>query len=90
MMVMRYIKNGSMSQYLKSNYNGLDLGDKLSLLNNIARGLKEIHNKGFVHKDLHSGNILNYGRNLCLNQSNSKTTASLNTNKYYNWATWAW
>src|SRR4051794_7810094 len=58
-MVMDYIENGSMSQYLKSNYSKLRLYNKLFFLNNIARGLKDIHNKGFIHKDLHSGNILN-------------------------------
>jgi len=62
---MDYIENGSMSQYLKSNYNELDLYDKLSLLRYILQGLKDIHNKGFVHKDLHSGNILNYNKTNC-------------------------
>ena len=62
---MQYIENGSMSQYLKSNYNELDLYDKLSLLLNIVQGLKDIHNKGFVHKDLHSGNILIYDGSVC-------------------------
>ena len=58
-MVMEYIKNGSMNQYLLKNNNTISLFDKLGLLYNIARGLKEIHSKGFIHKDLHSGNILN-------------------------------
>ena len=57
-MVMEYIGN-NMSQYLKSNYNELSLYNKLELFRDIARGLIDIHNKGFVHKDLHSGNILN-------------------------------
>jgi serine/threonine protein kinase len=65
MMVMEYIENGSMCQYLKSNYNDLHLKNKLYLFDRIARGLKDIHNKGFVHKDLHSGNILNYNEYLC-------------------------
>ena len=65
MMVMVYIKNGSMSQYLKSNYNYLNLYEILDTLKDIARGLKDIHNKGFVHKDLHSGNILSYGKLTC-------------------------
>src|SRR5687767_6505504 len=65
MMVMQYIENGSMSQYLKNNYTKLSLSNKLDLFYNIAQGLKEIHNKGFVHKDLHSGNILNYDEILC-------------------------
>ena len=59
-MVMRYIGD-NISQYLKSNYNKLSLDDKLMLFYRIARGLKDIHNKGFIHKDLHSGNILKGG-----------------------------
>ena len=58
MMVMKYIKDGNLSQYLKSNHNKLNLLKKLQSLYYSARGLKEIHNKGFIHKDLHSGNIL--------------------------------
>jgi serine/threonine protein kinase len=58
MMVMQYIGD-NISQYLKSNYNELSLENKLRLFCDIARGLKDIHNKGFIHKDLHSGNILN-------------------------------
>src|SRR5436190_20395233 len=64
-MVMGYIKNGSMSQYLKSNYYVLSLRNKLGLLKDIARGLKVIHNNGFIHKDLHSGNILSYNQHIC-------------------------
>src|ERR1043165_2576973 len=59
MMVMKYIPDGNMRQYLKSHYSKLDLIDKLNFLHDTARGLKDIHNKGFIHKDLHSGNILN-------------------------------
>ena len=58
MMVMEYIGD-NISQYLKSNYNELSLKDKLELFHGIVWGLKDIHNKGFIHKDLHSGNILN-------------------------------
>src|SRR4051812_48516836 len=58
MMVMEYIKNGNLSQYLKSNYYKLNFDNKLHICYYIARGLKDIHNKGFIHKDLHPGNIL--------------------------------
>src|SRR5688572_26848091 len=64
MMAMEYIGN-NMSQYLQSHYNELDLCNKLELLKDTAQGLKEIHNNGFVHKDLHPGNILNYNNFLC-------------------------
>src|ERR1043166_7156035 len=58
MMVMHYVKNGSMIQYLKNNYNKLNLLFKLWLLCDISNGLRTIHNKGLIHKDLHSGNLL--------------------------------
>src|SRR5436190_763471 len=58
MMVMDYIEDGNMRQYLKSHYSELSLKHKLQYLSDTARGLKDIHNKGFIHKDLHSGNIL--------------------------------
>ena len=32
---------------------------KIKILKNIAEGLKEIHSKGLIHQDIHSGNILN-------------------------------
>ena len=62
---MEYIKNGSMNQYLKNNYNKLSLFRKLCLFRDIANGLKTIHNKGLIHKDLHSGNILNFAESVC-------------------------
>jgi serine/threonine protein kinase len=58
MMVMQYI-GGNVNQYLKSNCNKLRLYYNLGFVYDIAQGLKDIHNKGFIHKDLHSGNILN-------------------------------
>src|SRR5205823_6608726 len=65
MMVMQYIKNGNISQYLKSNFNKLSLHDKLDLCYDIAQGLQVIHDKGFIHKDLHSGNILSRDNDEC-------------------------
>src|SRR5437764_11886598 len=65
MMVMVYIPDGNLRQYLKSHYNELSLNHQLKYLYYTARGLKDIHNKGFIHKDLHSGNILNWGRGIC-------------------------
>ena len=60
-MVMDYVPDGDLRQYLKNCYSKLSLKDKLQFLRDIARGLSNIHNKGFIHKDLHSGNILKYG-----------------------------
>jgi serine/threonine protein kinase len=58
-MVMQYIKDGNLRQYLQVNYKRLDFKDRLDQLHNIARGLKSIHSKGLVHRDFHAGNILN-------------------------------
>ena len=64
-MVMLYIENGSLNQYLKNNYIKLSIFYKLCLFCDITSGLKMIHNKGLIHKDLHSGNILNYSEGIC-------------------------
>jgi len=55
-MVMGYISGGNLRQCL--NQNRLTFESKLIQLFYIACGLKNIHNKGLIHKDLHSGNIL--------------------------------
>src|SRR5438105_10233069 len=39
--------------------------NKLSKIRYIANGLKVIHSKGFIHKDLHSGNILSWSNFDC-------------------------
>ncbi|RGB39560.1 kinase-like domain-containing protein [Rhizophagus diaphanus] len=57
MMVME-LKKGSLRQHLNDNFFKLDWRQKLRSLQEIAHGLKNIHNKGLVHRDFHSGNIL--------------------------------
>ncbi|GBB99574.1 hypothetical protein RclHR1_03570002 [Rhizophagus clarus] len=58
MMVLKYFDNGNLRNYLNKSVNYIDYGFKINKLNQIARGLLNIHNAGFVHKDFHSGNIL--------------------------------
>jgi len=55
--VSPYYKNGSLVRYLK----GLDPGepvDMLKMMNQIARGMAYLHNKGILHGDLKAANIL--------------------------------
>src|ERR1051326_4965714 len=59
MMVMEYAQNGSLRQNLNDNFNSLNWSKKLYILYTIARGLNKIHEKGLIHYDFHSGNILN-------------------------------
>lgn len=57
-MVMKYITGGDLRQYLSNNqYN--HLRNRLAQLTEIVNGLKKIHDKGLIHRDLHPGNILN-------------------------------
>ncbi|RIA98335.1 kinase-like domain-containing protein [Glomus cerebriforme] len=58
MMIMEYAENGNLRQRLNSDFNSLNWNDKLDILQNIAKGLDDIHKKGLTHRDFHSGNIL--------------------------------
>ncbi|RIB08474.1 kinase-like domain-containing protein [Gigaspora rosea] len=59
MMVMRYAKQGSLRKLLDSKYNDLKWNYKIIILCNIANGLNTIHKAKLMHKDFHSGNIVN-------------------------------
>jgi serine/threonine protein kinase len=57
-MVLDYAKNGSLRNYLDINYNKLSWRNKFNYLHSIVHGLRNIHEKGLIHRDLHIGNIL--------------------------------
>src|SRR6266498_1550990 len=59
-MVLDYAEHGSLRNYLDTNYYKLRRDYKFKNLWNIAYGLYEIHEKGFIHRDLHIGNILKF------------------------------
>ncbi|POG58236.1 kinase-like domain-containing protein [Rhizophagus irregularis DAOM 181602=DAOM 197198] len=56
MMVLEYCEDGNLRNYYLNNES--DYYSKINELQEIARGLLDIHNSGKVHKDFHSGNIL--------------------------------
>ena len=58
-MVMNYAGNGSLRHHLNNSFNSMDWNKKLFILQDIASGLKEIHDNGLIHHDFHCGNILN-------------------------------
>ena len=58
MIVMQYANNGSLLSYLGPIINSLSWKMKLQHLWNIAIFLKNIHEVGLVHCDLHGGNIV--------------------------------
>jgi len=58
-MVLEYAENGSLKECLEESSN-LTWKRKLEMIKNIADNLKTIHNLGYIHRDLHSGNILQF------------------------------
>ena len=57
---MEYAENGNLQQYLKVNKPKLYWRRKLDILRNIIVGLEIIHVTGMTHRDLHTGNILQF------------------------------
>ena len=60
MMVLDYAENGSLRNYLDTNYDKLSWKTKFFDLWSIAVGLNDIHEKELIHRDLHIGNILSF------------------------------
>ncbi|RIB23388.1 kinase-like domain-containing protein [Gigaspora rosea] len=58
MMVIQYANKGDLHNYLKLNFEEIIWEDKLSLLIDISKDLIKIHQAGYIHCDLHCGNIL--------------------------------
>ncbi|RHZ83888.1 hypothetical protein Glove_87g276 [Diversispora epigaea] len=59
MMVIQYAKHGSLRKMLNSGFKRLTWKNKIKSLFYIALGLARIHETGLMHKDIHSGNIVN-------------------------------
>src|SRR6266498_4069224 len=86
MMVLKYAEDGNLRSYLKNNFFNLKWKEKLKILRKIIWDLSRIHVLEFIHKDLHSGNILLSSHNLYdsrisdfgLSQSISNSSSSTN------------
>ncbi|RHZ84483.1 hypothetical protein Glove_81g67 [Diversispora epigaea] len=59
MIVMDYAKYGSLRKLLNKKFKKLTWYKKSWILTTIAYGLANIHGKGLMHKDFHSGNVVN-------------------------------
>ncbi|GES72933.1 kinase-like domain-containing protein [Rhizophagus clarus] len=58
MIVTELAEQGNLRDYLSKNFNNILWKEKISLLSDIISNLKYLHNSGYFHKNLHSGNIL--------------------------------
>ncbi|RHZ83139.1 hypothetical protein Glove_99g47 [Diversispora epigaea] len=56
--VMQYIEQGNLRNYLEKNYSIMNWERKLFILQYVAKGLKILHEADIIHRNLHSGNIL--------------------------------
>jgi serine/threonine protein kinase len=56
--VMEYCTNGTLCDYLKSNFQQFTWDNKLNMAQDIAKGLRFVHKQGLLHRDLHDCNIL--------------------------------
>lgn len=57
MMVLEYANSGSLRTYLEKQPN-LEWQQKLQILLDIITSLEKVHSAGYIHRDLHSGNLL--------------------------------
>ncbi|RHZ88737.1 hypothetical protein Glove_21g104 [Diversispora epigaea] len=57
-MVLEYMPDGNLRDYLKNHFDNINWNDKLFLLFEIAYNFRGFHNLDIVHQDFHPGNIL--------------------------------
>ena len=87
MMVYQYADKGDLWQYLLKNFPTLVLEQKISILISIALDLLTIHHEEYLHKNLHSGNILLFsnanGIKSCISDLGlSRKMSDTNTNEH--------
>ncbi|RHZ75538.1 hypothetical protein Glove_213g48 [Diversispora epigaea] len=56
--ILEYAKNGDLHHFLNKNFEEMAWMKKTRFLGRIVYGIKKIHDKKVIHRDLHSGNIL--------------------------------
>ncbi|RHZ89165.1 hypothetical protein Glove_18g54 [Diversispora epigaea] len=65
MIVMNYAEYGSLRNVLSNKFEELTWKNKSSILSSIANGLTNIHEMDLMHKNFHSGNIVNLTLTIC-------------------------
>ncbi|GBB84910.1 hypothetical protein RclHR1_01150014 [Rhizophagus clarus] len=80
-LVLEYANEGNLRNYLKKKSTSLKWNDKIQMALDITSGLKFLHSKEIIHRDLHSKNILvNNGKLLIADLGLSKKLAEVATN----------
>ncbi|RHZ88763.1 hypothetical protein Glove_21g56 [Diversispora epigaea] len=58
LMVLQYMPDGNLRDYLKNHFDNINWNDKLVYLSNLANDFNQFHALGIIHQDFHPGNIL--------------------------------
>ncbi|RHZ60890.1 hypothetical protein Glove_350g100 [Diversispora epigaea] len=79
MIVFEYANNGSLRQYLKTNFQKFDWNIKLNLAKQIANALMDLHDNNIIHGKLTSESILVHNGTIKLNNFGINYLKSLTT-----------
>ncbi|RGB40271.1 kinase-like domain-containing protein [Rhizophagus diaphanus] len=83
--MLEYANEGNLKGYLNKNFASLKWNDKIRMALDITSGLKYLHSKEIIHRDLHSKNILvNNGKLIIADFGLSKKLAEVITNSVGN------
>ncbi|GBB93866.1 hypothetical protein RclHR1_22400002 [Rhizophagus clarus] len=84
-LVLEYANEGNLRDYLKENFTSLKWENKIQMALDITCGLRFLHSKEIIHRDLHSKNILvNNGKLLIADFGLSKRLTEATTNSLAN------
>ncbi|UZO10016.1 uncharacterized protein OCT59_001614 [Rhizophagus irregularis] len=84
-LVLEYANDGNLKDYLEEKFATLNWNDKIKMALDITSGLKFLHSKEIIHRDLHSKNILvNKGKLLIADFGLSKKLADAKTGSVAN------
>ncbi|GBC49793.2 uncharacterized protein OCT59_000235 [Rhizophagus irregularis] len=64
LLILEYADGGTLRNYLRNNFDNLDLDIKLQFAIQIANAVSFIHQEGIIHRDLHSKNVLVHEQNI--------------------------
>ncbi|GES76011.1 kinase-like domain-containing protein [Rhizophagus clarus] len=62
--ILEYAVGGNFNKWVSKNWDNFSWLLKINTLLNISNGLKKIHQKKAIHRDLHTGNILFFIKNI--------------------------